>query len=1334
MKNLKLIHLKQVECKTLKYDEASKVCVNSESHVVYVISEEKLYAVSAEVDEFQFLTSLEPGVIVAFTYLYEKQSLCIAMENGNLFLVDIFTKTVECVGFVQGGLLATSWSPDQEIILFLTAKGTLVLMTKDFDPVLEKSLHSVELGEVQHVRVGWGSKGTQFHGSEGKEAAKLQEKTIQHKLTWDDGQTRICWRGDGQFFCTSFIDPERGCRILKIWNREAALQYVAEEVDGLEHPLDWRSSGNLITSSQTKLTKHDIVFFEKNGLRHGEFTLPFLPGSFKIKEVIWNSESTILAIWGQLIQEINGYREHRILLWTTSNYHWYLKQSLNFNNYHVTAVLWDVIDPWMLHVTCAGGQYLCYKWTWIVNHSQSCSSDDNACVAVIDGAHLKMTPFHQTVIPPPMCAYELEFPDTISQVVFHPKVASTYDMLVILSDGRVALCNKKYSSATQEDCCVIVKNAGGNYFKKQDLVHCVTSLFRVHWSDMINIPLIPLCIHHWTCVADNTVLCASPLQSRTALLSVHIGSEKALGRLISMLKAPLVNICTNSDGGIVALQLTDGLVLKYSLDTEAISPWATEQGDLQFPQPCSTMVVCKVAGKDRVLGLTERFHFYCDNVQLSSNCTSFCCNRDFLFITTHDHTLRSLSLGYELPQIMEGSLVHDSRENIRYIERGSRIVVTVSCDTKVILQMPRGNIESIHPRSLVLAKILSLLDNLCFGQALEMMRKHRINTNLLYDHNPQVFLENTRMFVEQINDISRINLFLMDLKEDNVAKTMYSSAYYHKEQVNYIPSSGNKVDIVCDAVRLALSKAESDWYCTREKSEDNLKDGKQKKLKYLLGILTAHVKKKQPELEDALIKIKKLKDSTSNCDITPLVSADEALKYLLYMVNVNELFDVALGTYSFDMVLMVAEKTQKDPKEYLPFLNELQQLDPTYQKYKIDLHLHRFKKSLHHICKCEGHFDECLNLIKDQRLYKDALHIFSEGSSEWKGIWTAYGDYLVKKKYYEEAGLVYFRSEQYQKAVTAFQDSQNWELALCAATKAEISENQVVQLALSLAEKLKTNKHFFEAAVLLDQYVMDSEGAIATLIEGHKWKEAMRMIHKYKRLDLMETHLRPNILTESSVVQEMIQEVTEKIITYTQRLKCVRKTKRLKKTEVLCDETFSNDTDLYSDISSVSGLSSKLPSFACKRASSLSGSLMTRCTSRKKKENRKKYTLKEGSQNEDLALIAALSDLFHSSDRMKDEVGSLLKTLVMMGYDQEAVTLQHSFADLLELIEISTSDVWPTYEHDTEVIFGPQSTANTLAMALQEKNQDMPHIISDPDLRNPPPTIKSETWKLTLLQ
>jgi elongator complex protein 1 len=43
----------------------------------------------------------------------------------------------------------------------------------------------------------------------------------------------------------------------------------------------------------------------------------------------------------------------------------------------------------------------------------------------------------------------------------------------------------------------------------------------------------------------------------------------------------------------------------------------------------------------------------------------------------------------------------------------------------------------------------------------------------------------------------------------------------------------------------------------------------------------------------------------------PTVSSDEALNYLFYIVDVYELFDVALGLYDFDLVMMVAAKSQK---------------------------------------------------------------------------------------------------------------------------------------------------------------------------------------------------------------------------------------------------------------------------------------------------------------------------------------------------------------------------------------------------------------------------------------
>lgn len=77
-----------------------------------------------------------------------------------------------------------------------------------------------------------------------------------------------------------------------------------------------------------------------------------------------------------------------------------------------------------------------------------------------------------------------------------------------------------------------------------------------------------------------------------------------------------------------------------------------------------------------------------------------------------------------------------------------------------------------------------------------------------------------------------------------------------------------------------------------------------------MSILACHAKKTKPELEKALEKIR-LRQGQGSDDDADCPSADEALRYLLYLVDVNELFNVALGTYDFDLVLMVADKSQK---------------------------------------------------------------------------------------------------------------------------------------------------------------------------------------------------------------------------------------------------------------------------------------------------------------------------------------------------------------------------------------------------------------------------------------
>ena len=204
---------------------------------------------------------------------------------------------------------------------------------------------SLEVSLDAPINVGWGSKQTQFHGTLGKAAAQESNKVKAGMSPDDDYLPRISWRGDGAYFVVSSLSPEgihnsRTHRTLRVYDRQGVLQSTSEEIPGLEHALAWRPSGNLIVSTQRfgfdgggagREGRHDVVFFERNGLRHGEFNLRAEQLSskglasevtqsrkwgYKVREIAWNSDSTVLAIW------IEGERGDVLQLWTIGNYHW----------------------------------------------------------------------------------------------------------------------------------------------------------------------------------------------------------------------------------------------------------------------------------------------------------------------------------------------------------------------------------------------------------------------------------------------------------------------------------------------------------------------------------------------------------------------------------------------------------------------------------------------------------------------------------------------------------------------------------------------------------------------------------------------------------------------------------------------------------------------------------------------------------------------------------------------------------------------------------------------------------------------------------------------------
>ena len=116
-------------------------------------------------------------------------------------------------------------------------------------------------------------------------------------------------------------------------------------------------------------------------------------------------------------------------------------------------------------------------------------------------------------------------------------------------------------------------------------------------------------------------------------------------------------------------------------------------------------------------------------VEISYNVTSYIVHEDQFIITTlNTHQMQVIPIdAIDLDAAkLDTNLVYHRR-----IENGATLLAT--SDISAIFQMPRGNVEKIQPRPLVVVQMRTLMDQGRFQEAFQLVRTNRVNMNLLYD-------------------------------------------------------------------------------------------------------------------------------------------------------------------------------------------------------------------------------------------------------------------------------------------------------------------------------------------------------------------------------------------------------------------------------------------------------------------------------------------------------------------------------------------------------------------------------------------------------------------------
>ncbi|XP_014468470.1 PREDICTED: elongator complex protein 1 [Dinoponera quadriceps] len=1229
-----------------------KCAVNTNNGDLYVLLGTRLITLPADREcdvNILNIAECKDSKVVGLEYCITTQQLYCAYDNGDIATFDATSKysnyfEFEVVASFDSGLQCMRLSPDHEIITAVTGSGTVVTMVSDFQVISEVDLYSSDFGEKQFITAGWGKKDTQFHGSEGKTAAKAKPEQVNANDS-DDSLPRITWRGDGTLFAVSFLHAATKVRQFKIFNREGILQYTSEPTNGLEECLAWKPSGSLIAAPQKLINKLVVALFEKNGLKHREFSLPFGAKEVTVKDLFWSPDSDVLAV----VCKQSGTENITLQLWTENNCHWYLKQTLNFlaDNPLVYAT-WSPTgrcnEKELIIVTLR--EIIVCSFNWCVNRSRGSTVNDNTVVAVIDGRRILITCFREKIIPPPMAQQCLELEEPINAIVFAPDVEkkrwvnSNIFCAVSCNNTLIVFKQKEDSPTTYE--ILHSYQFGGLFLERME--DCSTFQHFL-WLDRL------VMLYSKTTDSDN-LLCMLSLENM-----FHSDGN------IYTVDEPIEHIVPA--GMDAAYVITNKSVLKFTVD-EGLVPTSIE-----WKESCCHVEVVKIGTRHFVVALSRTNRFLIDGEEVANNVASFYVHSAFLLLTTLQHTLICVPLDESgMERLRKHDLTVKPWEHnggtsfadisIGRVERGSYIIAAIPQSSKTIFQMPRGNLECIEPRPLLLHIVGLQLDNCDYRTAIDLVRKHHINPNLIHDHNPQLFTSNAEKFVEGNGTSSWLCRFLSELQDEDVTTTMYASCYRGRRTAQSVPTSDRpsveaKIDKVCRILRDIMEKRD-------DASE------------LIQPILLSLMKNKQGAgLQLALEKFKKVKAAEE-----PAV-VENAFGCLQLATNTRVLYDTALGMYECELAMFIASKSQMDPKEYIPFLRDLRKLEENRMKYSIDLHLRRYESALVHLSRVPGEFEECLGLIRDHNLHARAMRLFERGSAEYKRVAGAYGEHLSSKSMYPEAAVMFCRSGDLEKALDANMAAGDWQGCIVAATKLNLSPTDLRELYREIVKRLTADRKYEKAAEVLRYYLNDAEEAVALLCEGRYWKHAIRIAHDVRRLDLNDTHIVPGVKEHAEHAIARLRSVTEDFVKHKSRLTSVRAEISAKQSsptanDIVCHDTLRSNgevTDFLSDASSVAGSVASQKS----RVSTTSGRSY-RSSKNRRKQERKLFSLKEGSMFEDLGLIHALYEIVSNACKRRDEWSELVEALVHFEFDDRAAELRDKMRGFFKLVEVSKAEIW----------------------------------------------------------
>ena len=1286
----------------------------------------------------------------------------------------------DVVGEIPQGVVAFAWCPDGEVCAALTRDARVLVMTKDFYPLFESRDDDDDDDETT----------TLANGS-------------------------ISWRGDGRYFACSSTHARTNETTIKVWERERVVVESACETRTATSgtpatlagagrrgspPLAWQPRGALIAAAG-RIEGEDsdcVVFYERNGLRRGEFTLPRGDVGAEITSLAWSADSACLSVAVRYGGE-DG--DRAVQIWTRSNMHWYMKHETRYNASEGEArAEWDAERGDVLRTYTEKGTVERFDLFW-----ETTTSDRGTC-AVIDGDVVMLTPMFRTPMPPPLCAAKAVFSAPVVAAAFQPSYADRGERVVALcSTGSIESVECEHGTdweraaddfadseraatwsrwtdneipsmprfrvdddrgATVEflawirdthlvyvvrgtdddDTCEMTivpfdgddDDASAKTIRVAPAVGALTSANGAVFAVTRRVPSETYVVD----VADTASAGGEPFaEARLAALGVPtvndeasfkivdargldvgeryvdaFGAAPGAGVLVSLdargtlrigsvvVASAVTSFATHvssADGCAVTTADASSAVAVAARDPTSWTPEATPSTRVVYVTKDHRMFVAEV---DDVLADTHRREFsgartgateddaHVGNWLIERSAADGARMGELAFSDLHTRMRRAMR-----PEAAKFAADAGTRQ----VEDGARVVACAPGATSVALQMPRGNLEIVSPKALVLPATACALRAKRYADAYALASKQRVDLNLIVDYGWPTFLSDADAFVADVRSADAVMELLEALDDGDV--TAPGAAYAELARLYPPPARDasekdaaaaapppdrkDKVQTVCAAIRRAIEK--------RGTSSD----------RWELATLTSYASGENPDLGSALRRVaaarQKELDGASSDASSPTsggVDAAAALKHLLFLVGGKTLYSAALGTYDLSLAYLVAQHAQMDPGEYVAELQNLQNMREHERRADIARRLGKYEEAIVEYM-LDADVDRAAAVAAEHKLFPRAL---AEAArlrlpDIRRALLIKHAEHLSESMRAEDAAVARLAAGDLTGALDEYRAGASWQQALALAGRLGASPNERRAIAEELCESVSLSDPL-AAGRIAARHLRDYDRAVDFFAAARAWREASETAYGHDRGDLMETTIAPACAVAAEEYFESFKEGKARAEKYAARLRELRAHRARVAAAVSLggadwselggrpragfgvpvgdDDAASEAPSLASDMSAYTDRTSATTAASATSAASTVGGRKAKKRKDKKKNN-KRSGLRAGSPTEERDLALHVAGL-EPSRKTLEEIGELLELMTLLGHEDDARSLQRVVGDSVDAHALAKKDAEAT--------------------------------------------------------